>query len=85
MGRLRREALKTMDQIQDVAENADDKLDDAGELIAVLKEAAIEAKWLAMAVTRLTEAIEKNGIKIQKPTIAGIEIPASVNVKPGGD
>jgi ABC-type transporter Mla subunit MlaD len=82
MGRLRREALQTMDQAQAALDKADNRLDDAGELIEHLQTLAGIGLNILQRLDRISAAIEANGAKISGE-VAGIDIPASITVKPG--
>lgn len=82
MGRLRREALKTMDQAQDALDKADDRLDDAGVLLEQLHGLAEIGLQILQRLDRISAAIESNGAKLSGE-VAGIDIPAAITIKPG--
>lgn len=77
MGRLRREALETMDQAQD-------RLDDAGELIDQLQVLAGIGLKILERLDRISAAIEKNGLDVN-PTVADTEIPVGINISTEGE
>lgn len=84
MGRLRREALQTMDQAQDAIAKADDRLDDAGELLEQLQVLAGIGLNILQRLDRISEAIEKNGLNVN-PKVGEIEIPIGVNISTEGE
>lgn len=77
MGRLRREALETMDQAQD-------RLDDAGELIDQLQVLAGIGLKILERLDRISAAIEKHGLDVN-PKVADTEIPVGINISTTGE
>jgi hypothetical protein len=72
MGRLRREALQTIDQSQALIAKADDKLDDAGDLMDL-------GKMILLRLDRILEVLEEKGVDIN-PKVGNTEFPVGVNV-----
>jgi hypothetical protein len=91
MGRFRREALQTMDQAQDTMGHAkaaiakaDDRLDDAGELMLKLDALIGIGINILERFDRILTALEKNGLDVN-PKINATTIPVGVNLSVEGE